>query len=134
MLSKKNNCGVTNHSPFLIARSIQSICCSCWIVSKFLLENSQNWKLSKLKVVRIESCQIVSCQNCKLPKFKIAKIASCQSWKWFHYFISIFDELSWKLPKFIVAKIESCQNWRLPKLKVGKIAKLKVISIFLAKN
>ena len=70
---------------FLIARSIQSICCCSWINSKILLENSQNCKLSKPKVVRIESCQIVSCQNCKLPKLqvakiaKIAKIASCQS-------------------------------------------------------
>ena len=27
---------------FLIARSIQSICCCCWINSKILLENSQN--------------------------------------------------------------------------------------------
>ena len=109
---------------FLIARSIQSICCcscscSSWINSKILLENSRNWKLSKLKVVRIECCQkcklpklqvakIASCQNCKLPKLKIAKIASCQSWNWFFYFllkVSIFDELSWKLP-----------NCKLPKL------------------
>ena len=82
-----------------------------------------------MKVAKIESCQ-----NWKLPKLEIAKIESCQSWKWFHYFISIFDELSWKLPKLKVAKVESCQNCKLPKLKFGKIAKLKVISIFLAKN
>ena len=130
------------HPPFLIARSIQSICCCCccssWINSKNLLENSRNWKLSKLKVVRIESCQkcklpklqvakIASCQNCKLPKLKIAKIASCQSWNWFFYFllkVSIFDELSWKLPncklpKLQVVKIASCQNWKLPKLQVA---------------
>ena len=75
---------------------------------------SKNWKLSKLKVVRIETCQ-----NWKLPKFE-----SWQNWKWFQYFlpkVSIFDELNWKLPKLKVAKIESCQNWKLPKLKVAKI-------------
>ena len=47
----------------------------------------QNWKLSKLKVVRIENCQ-----NWKLPKLKVAKIESCQNWK---------------LPKLKVGKIES---------------------------
>ena len=52
--------------------------------SKNLLENSQNWQLSKLKVVRVESCQ-----NWKYPKLKVAKFESwenescqnCQSWK-----------------------------------------------------
>ena len=76
--------------------------------SKILLENSQNRKLSKLKVVRIENCQ-----NWKLPKLEIAKTESCQHWKWFQYFllkVSIFDELNWKLPKLEIAKIESCQN------------------------
>ena len=33
--------------------------------SKILLENSQNWKLSKMKVIKIENCQ-----NWKLPKLK----------------------------------------------------------------
>jgi hypothetical protein len=74
--------------------------------SKILLENSQNWKLSKLKVVRIENCQ-----NCKLPKLQVAKIACCQNWK---------------LSKLKVAKIRNCQNWKLPTL--------KVISVFLAKG
>ena len=92
--------------------------------SKILLENSQNWKLSKLKVVRIENCQ-----NWKLPKLKVAKIGnchfeSCQNWKWFQYFllkVSIFGELNWKLPNLKVAKIESCQNWKMPKLEIAKI-------------
>ena len=43
-----------------------------WPKCENLLENSQNWKLSKLNVVRIENCQ-----NCKLPKLHVAKIASC---------------------------------------------------------
>ena len=43
-----------------------------------LLENSQNWKLSKLKVAKFASCQ-----NCKLPELKwpkkqVAKVESCQ--------------------------------------------------------
>jgi len=37
--------------------------------SKILLENSRNWKLSKPKVL-----------NWKLPKLKVAKIESCQNW------------------------------------------------------
>ena len=37
--------------------------------------------MSKLKVVRVENCQIESCQNWKLPKLKFAKIEICQNWK-----------------------------------------------------
>ena len=94
---------------------------------KFLLKVSifdeLNWKLPKLKVAKIESCQIwmlpiesdlcisrhkltvlmnwiESYQNWKLPKIKVAKIESCKNWK---------------LP------IESCQIWKLPILKVAKV-------------
>ena len=113
------------------------------LIQKIYLKIAKTIKLSKLKVVRIESCQkcklpklqvakIASCQNCKLPKLKIAKIASCQSWNWFFNFllkVSIFDELSWKLPncklpKLQVVKIASCQNWKLPKLQVAQLIKL----------
>ena len=58
--------------------------------SKNLLENSLNWKLSKLKVLRLKVAKTEGCQNWKLPKLK--------------------------LPKLKVAKIESfqnCQNWKL---------------------
>jgi hypothetical protein len=57
--------------------------------SKNLLENSQNWKLSKLKVDRIESCQNLKLPELRIAKFKVAKI---------------------EVAKIEVAKIESCQN------------------------
>ena len=49
--------------------------------SKILLENGQNWKLSKLKVVRIGSCQ--NCQNWKFPSWKLLSLycQNCQKWK-----------------------------------------------------
>ena len=40
-----------------------------------------------------------------MPKLKVAKIESCQIWKWFWYFLVKVDELNWKLPKLKVAKI-----------------------------
>ena len=46
--------------------------------SKILLENNltcQNWKFSKLKVAKIESCQNLSYQNWKMPKLLKLKIA-----------------------------------------------------------
>ena len=64
---------------------------------KFLLKvrifDQLNWKLPKLKVTKIESCQ-----KSKLPKLKAAKIESYQ---------------------LKVAKFESCQFWKLPKLKMN---------------
>ena len=47
--------------------SIHLICCCCsfwWTPLTILLENSLNWKLSKLKVFKVESAKIESCQNC----------------------------------------------------------------------
>ena len=51
--------------------------------SKNLLENSLNWKLSKLKVLKLKVAKAEGCQNCqncqnwKLPILKIAKIENC---------------------------------------------------------
>ena len=42
--------------------------------SKILLENSLNWKFSKLKVFKIEGCQNWKLPILKLPKLKVAKI------------------------------------------------------------
>ena len=69
--------------------------------------------MPKLKVAKIESCQIwkltiesgfcISCQ--KLPVL-MNSIESCQNWK---------------LTKLKVAEIESCQNWKFPILKDAKV-------------
>ena len=78
-IPKKTFSYVSQIKAVLIARSIQLICCSCsscWDPFKILLENSLNWKLSKLKVLKLkvaktEGCQSWSCQNCQ----------NCQNWK-----------------------------------------------------
>ena len=71
--------------------------------SKILLENSLNWKLSKLKVAKTEGCQ-----NWRLPKMKVAKIARI---------VKIENCQVVKLPKLKVAKIKNWQSWKL--LKIG---------------
>ena len=91
-----------NSFLFLIARSIQlqslgflfnrvwkfAIFCLKWVIRR--------WKLSKLKVAKIESWQ-----NFRLPKLKVDKIEkllNCQNLK---------------LPKFIVAKLLNCSVVKL---------------------
>ena len=47
--------------------------------SKILLELSQNWKLSKVKVAKNSSCQNWSCQIWMMPKLKVAEIAKIEN-------------------------------------------------------
>ena len=42
--------------------------------SKILPENSLNWKLSKLKVLKLKVAKTEGCQNWKLPKLKLPKL------------------------------------------------------------
>ena len=89
--------------------------------SKIMLENSQNWKLSELT---LQVAKIENCQNCKLPKLKVISLFVFKSlyFLWIKLkIVKIESCQNWKLTKLKVAKIKSCQNWKLPKLKVTKV-------------
>ena len=62
---------------FLIARSIQLICCSCCCYWDPFKNFAWNWKLPKLKVGQIESCQNWSCQNWKLHEALMTAFYCC---------------------------------------------------------
>ena len=83
------------------------------------ITSCRNWKLQKLQIGKFETdfsiflLKVENFQNCKLPKLKVITISLLK--------VNIFDELSWKFPKLQDAEIEMCQHWKLPKLKVGKV-------------
>ena len=103
-----------NFSHFLIARSIQlqswGFQPELWKLLYLLDMSSKVYKISfwdKIDEITWIFIEILITWNWKLPKLKVPKIESCQSWKWFLHFFS-------KLPSCHIAKLPNCQVTKLP--------------------